>query len=125
MTPSFTTNPNERLLNVAKALEESPNPDKFTMETFGHDCGTPACALGHYASRQDLQDAFLLDRDGFLRDGDGFTICYDDPDLLEHFDIRDFEAAELFSAIGCAAAETPREAANYIRAFVAKRRGEK
>lgn len=58
-----------RLLNVARALRESPNPKAFTMLRFVHGddsfsntvgsaadwCGTPACALGHYGSRTDLQ----------------------------------------------------------------------
>lgn len=44
----------ERLLNVAKALRESTTPpDLFTMRFVMRECGTPACALGHYAARGD------------------------------------------------------------------------
>jgi hypothetical protein len=125
----------ERLLNIAKALRESPAPEKFTMDAIVHSaCNTPACALGHYAARTDLQAAFVLrphvwgmyaaDRgpaSEFLR--------YDGPEVCKHFDITPTQACELFKdseedddgnelPCGCGGAKTAIEAAEYIERFV-------
>lgn len=111
----------ERLLNVAKALRESPSPHMFTMVHYGHACGTPACALGHYAARTDLQDAFELTQSGFLvttdaGDGRHRTLFK----TLEHFGINNDQENNLFGLRGCAEARTPIEAAEYIERFVAE-----
>jgi hypothetical protein len=108
----------ERLLNVAKALRESPNPDLFTMARYGFDCGTPACALGHYAARPDLQDFFKLKQNGMLVLTENDEVPYGE-DEMEHFGIDEKQAAELFGTEGCGNAQTPIEAAEYIEQFVA------
>lgn len=122
----------ERLLNVAKALRESKHPEKFSMKDFANpDCGTPMCALGHYASRTDLQSDFYL-IDPKLRGstvnsplraavfGDDEPIGYDSRVVLRHFGI-DYDAAEdLFGVAGCDDAMTPLAAAIYIERFVAE-----
>lgn len=142
----------DRLLNVAKALEESPVPEAFTMERWGHislgnpDCGTPACAWGHYAARRDLQSDFLLDGNGQIRNAaDGQIIHSPWTAIREHLRIEYGDVAELFdggepcdcdvesdddeiehdedcsyAAGGCGGAKTALEAAAYIRAFVAR-----
>lgn len=117
----------KRLLNVARALRESKEPDKFTMDVFGHECGTPACALGHYASRRDLQDAFSLRAlpgrtysSLFLRGGRS-TIGYDYPEVARHFGVSKDEAKELFGFEGCGNAFTATNAAAYIERFVARK----
>lgn len=132
----------ERLLNVAKALRESPKPDHFTMSRYA-DCGTPACAFGHYAARTDLQSAFIFDPQ---RGGDYMPVrnarhpeesvnhgC----DLVRiHFDITDAEASRLFgceseaedliengapeSAFLCMCCGSANEAADWIERFVAE-----
>ena len=105
----------ERLLNVAKACRESPNPSMFTMNRYGHNCGTPACALGHYAARGDLQDEFYLSSSGcFVAHGGGGVYMR----TLEHFGITTDQEDELFGSEGCGCAETPEEAAKYIEQFV-------
>lgn len=107
----------ERLLNVAKALRESEHPERFTMRTIAHSCGTPACALGHYAARRDLQDAFILLKHGELRaTGDAASPFLAE---LEHFDISRAEEEKLFGVWGCNDAQTPLQAAEYIERFVA------
>jgi len=117
----------ERLLLVAKALRESAQPDKFAMWTY-HRCGTPACAVGHYAARRDLQDFMQLavDRDtGSLRFGVwGATKLANDywdynAAICSHFDITPDQREELFGADGCGDAETANQAARYIERFVA------
>lgn len=114
----------KRLENVARALMESPNPEHFSMETFAsdHSCGTPACALGHYAWRTDLQGAFRLREIGDVVTRDGRRpenwfgyVCH-------HFGISLYEYIELFSNAGCGNAKTPEQAAAYILDFVERHR---
>lgn len=115
----------ERLLNVARALRESPNPTEFTMAVYGHNCNTPACALGHYAKRHDLQDAFDLDKYGWLTLRDGSPCNYYSAPVLAHFGLTPSESSRLFAGgddddgihAGCGGAKTPIEAAEFIEAF--------
>lgn len=120
----------DRLLAVARALRESPAPEKFTMEEYGYGCNTPACAFGHYAARADLQGAFALDKDGWPILVNGPAVYYPSPVVLRHFGITGDEAAELFAGPefdddgeavrdgGCGGAKTARAAAEYIEEFV-------
>lgn len=119
----------DRLLNVCRALDESPNQSDFHMGSYGdygarcgflwlgRSCGTPCCALGHYAGRGDLQRSFNLDKDGTLRFGKRSIEYYSD-EVLAHFGLTNEEAIELFGCQGCNDAQTPAEAIAYIRAFV-------
>lgn len=111
----------KRLLNVAKALRDDKDPQKFTMASFGA-CGTPACALGHYAARKDLQNVFRLTRTGWLglvgkRDND---LGIDAEEVHKHFGINYDQSEELFGMRGCGGAKTPLAAAEYIEQFVAR-----
>lgn len=121
-----------RLLNVARALRESPAPEMFTMAKYGHPCGTPACAFGHYCARGDLQDEFTLA--GFNNSwphAGRVPLMYNDDVVLAHFGITREEAHELFhddvsdedGLVGCGNAQTALEAADYIERFVAARAG--
>jgi hypothetical protein len=112
----------ERLLNVAKALREAPEPEKFTMTHMVHDCGTPACAMGHYAARGDLQDVFVIDRGmrqkfAYVTLSNGGHNVW--PSMMKHFDISRVECDELFEVDGCDRAETAIAAAEFIERFVA------
>lgn len=115
----------QRLLNVALALRESPRPAAFDMGQYGYDeeelhpCGTPACALGHYAVRQDLQSSFRLVMDGVKGINSDWYIDYDEAAILEHFGIDVDEAGDIFGGYGCGRAETAVAAAEFIEAFVA------
>lgn len=122
----------ERLLKVAQALRESSAPKDFTMRCFVNECGTPACALGHYAARRDLQHAFKIvvekgtDFDGTARlyydvtENDGAPIAYDDDFTQQHFGLDAYDLNNLFGGCGCDDAQTPKAAARYIERFVAK-----
>lgn len=119
---SLTRLSRRRLLNVAKALRESPAPEKFTMRwyTVTNECGTPACALGHYAARRDLQNTLRLSESGaveFAKDG-AMMAGIDDHRLLRHFGITASESGQLFSPGGCGCATSPDQAAEYIETFV-------
>jgi hypothetical protein len=118
---------NKRLLNIAKALREDPDPDDFCMSSFTNQCGTPACALGHYADRRDLQDAFSLSKEGYLTVlEDGLVVeeirYVTDFPITDHFNLSDEEADELFEIEGCGNAQTNIEAAEYIERFVERRK---
>lgn len=130
----------KRLLNVAKALRESAVPRLFTMAHWGYGadevtspqadkgCGTPACALGHYASRRDLQRAFKLDEDGLVNDASDYSVGFDvekrSPEIEEHFGLSRSEPSELFGPEGCGHAKTVKEAARYIERFVKRKQRE-
>lgn len=117
----------ERLLNVAKALRESPAPDKFDMDMELHEyCGTPACAWGHYAARKDLQDVWVVKRRPtskyfeVLFADSGHPADYCGESVIDHFGITWGDHTDLFDPGGCGGAETPIEAAEYIERFVAR-----
>lgn len=122
----------ERLNNVCKALRESPKPREFTMNRYGHSrpvswvkalwtrdtCGTPACALGHYAYRTDLQDAFILMKGTvYHKRDDGLGSLGD----YSHFGVTPREAMELFGGDGCNDAYTPQQAITYIEGFIKRK----
>lgn len=143
----------KRLLNVAKALRDAAAQPKlkalFTMSQYGYSthgngelysgetgklvkieeaktCGTPACALGHYAARRDLQREFVLDETGDVVDKDGNS--FSSEQLERHFGISagnddpnevSDEAEDIFGGYGCDRAKTPIQAARYIEKFVA------
>jgi hypothetical protein len=124
----------ERLLNVARALREAPDNGNFTMEFYcwsgkEFDCGTPACAIGHYAARQDLQKLFFIANGQMMvhyPNGDWPIMVDSDKSIvpLQHFGITYEEWDELFDVDGCGNAATAIEAAEYIEQFVAKKFGE-
>lgn len=121
----------QRLLNVAKALRESKNPESFSMGMYTR-CGSPGCALGHYASRGDLQQTFVLaesdgvdcpyedsietDDLGRIKVGAGLT-CNAQA-ICDHFEIDKKQAHELFAGSGCGMATTAKDAARFIEDFV-------
>ncbi len=109
----------ERLLNVAKALRESKNPDKFDMTLYGWHCGTPACAMGHYAARRDLQSDFVLTPTGSLKNNAGIYVGAFE--IGHHFQISLRQEDELFGCRGCGGACTAIDAAEFIEQFVADR----
>lgn len=130
----------KRLNNVIVALEEAPVPRAFNMgryiydtnESERFDCGTPACALGHYAARTDLQKAFkiVLEKDVHGRvfsadicDRHGISIDApeDEPLISEHFGLSTAEVVEIFGTEGCNDAKTPKAAVKYIRRFIERK----
>jgi hypothetical protein len=122
-----------RVLNIARALRESPNPDKFYMSSvLDRTCGTPSCAFGHYVCRTDLQDEFaprILDGFGWAPYFvDGRYALFMRAEVHNHFGLTAGEADLLFNGgTGCGFAETPRSertalaAAEFIERFAAKK----
>lgn len=125
----------KRLLNVARALREARGEAKraFHMGTFVYDrrigqyaCGTPGCALGHFAAREDLQRLMRINRIGevlYKKDGEPLLLMDDCSyeDLQEYFGISYDEFQEIFRSDGCGEAQTTIQAARYIEKFVARK----
>lgn len=115
--------------NLIRAVE-SAHPDDFTMETYANDCGTPACVLGHYASRGDLQSEFRLTSPRInmmkmVRNHAGHALSYVSEEVLTHFGLTPDEADALFSEGGCGQAGDDRDAAlQYLRLFLKEREEE-
>lgn len=110
----------QRLLNVARANRECPDPKRFDMRHFGRPEGGPSCAFGQYAARRDLQTAFMLNPCGSLCLADGTSVV-PTPALREHLGITEMEFAYLFASNGCEGATTPEAAATVIERFVARK----
>lgn len=142
-----------RLLNVARSLRESKNPKLFDMRKyvwgdnlflFGIEeddvkktadvnfCGTPSCAIGHFAGRRDLQKLLKIghainlsdpSKPGPMevQDNDGNKVMVQDELLQNYFGLGVDDLDQLFGAHGCGSAKTPKDAAKYIERFVKAR----
>lgn len=115
----------DRLRKVVQALREVPREQKphFTMSCYVHNCGTPACALGHFAARRDLQRAFKIVKSvNWSGQRIARAYCNGDWDLLTcsiaYFGLTGPQADDLFGPVGCNRAETPAQAASYIERFI-------
>lgn len=114
----------ERLRNVVRALREDPDPENFTMRRIGYasalgKCGTPACALGHYAARTDLQGEFQLTKYALIYSKKQHrALNFYCETIRKHFDLNEAQFTELFEWHGCGNARTPEEAATYIERFI-------
>ncbi len=100
--------------------------DAFDMENYGNEvCGTPACVLGTYAYRKDVQSAFCLRRDrvygdiGVFVKGASECVSYDSEVVQKHFGIDYDEADVLFGSEGCDSAQNEEDAARFIEQFIA------
>jgi len=101
-----------KILDTADALHKKRGEPRYNQQIYQYDCGTPACAWGHYV----LSDAKIVKRLG-MRDS-----VYAGFHTEQEFGIHVSEADELFGLAGCGHAETAKQAAAYIRSFV-KRKG--
>lgn len=120
-----------RLSKLVKTLRNAPKEKAkhFTMATYVHDgsdqthpCGTPACALGWYATTR--QTAFrIIPKEGYLCSLDGVVTDHrgNIGIAATHFGIEVDEAYELFDGAGCGDAKTTKQAANYIENFIVKK----
>lgn len=134
-----------RLLNAARAVVEfDHSQDKVRqgrvwMTYYMKPCGAPACVLGHYALRADLQDAFKVVGSQIAPiDNEHAPVIYDGWRIRDHFGLSYEEANDLFSAGGCGVGNggdpleesdfhnrhpglEPERVAQYIRNFVARK----
>lgn len=123
-----------RMDNVVRVLDEAPTnlKNSLDMGEYFSECGSPACVLGHYASRPDVQ---RLLRPGKRRDSyggglmpvavkSGRRVGLDSEEVLSHFGITYEEAEELFGGEGCGGATTTKAAAKYVKQFIKEKRSE-
>lgn len=92
----------------------------YDQSEWYHECGTPACAYGHYVAHSPEKfDAWL---GGYVYRATGHGAINE----IELVSRREFaltlgEKRDLFSTEGCGYAQTAAEAAAFIRRFVAAR----
>lgn len=93
-----------------------------------HWCGTPACVLGNFAARRDLQRLFTIDLDAA---SDFYVACNGEPfyfhdaeKACDYFglDSNDDELDKLFGSNGCGNAQTPQEAIDFIEEVIARKK---
>jgi hypothetical protein len=102
---------NRRLLKLASILDTADAEHRrrgeptYDQRAFDHQCGTPACAYGHWISQSHVNRRLVLN----------------EREAESEFAISPHEADELFSHRGCNYARTAKQAAKYIRKFVARR----
>ena len=113
---------NERLLKLAAILDVADAEHRkkkeptYDQTEIVHPCGTPACAVGHWAAanpdRWQIRNECTYLKGSRL--GPISAVC-------EEFVISDDEYRELFGMSGCGEAKTAKQAAKYIRRFVKRR----
>ena len=119
--------------------------EQYNQSLLANDCGTPACALGHYGFNTPKRwgYSYSLEEDpncpgtflayGVLRPAEYFRKTLEDPvtgkfltlvfsQAAHEFGLTAAETLELFDADGCGNAQTAKDAAKYIRQFVKKKR---
>jgi hypothetical protein len=120
-----------RFENLIKATLEAPK-ELFNMGMFAQSCGAPACLLGNYGDRTDLQRTFILARSPRnehlylkLRSRTALIVFENGKEVSEHFGITEDEASALFCPDGCNNAHTNRaKAIKYVRAFIKRKKAE-
>jgi hypothetical protein len=118
---------NRRLLRLAAYLREHARRQDFEMHVQVNECGTPACAFGHYASMP--RTPFKIgtsSRNQFMHvmhRGSQRSAFFGDKESCDHFGVSYAEVRELFDFCGCGCADTPKQAARYIERFVQRRGG--
>jgi hypothetical protein len=95
------------ILGRADALHKKRGEPGYAQERASHTCGTPACAGGHWNASINLSPDSI--RKGSFYHDETFGLS------------SEREWFELFGSTGCGDARTAREAASYIRGFVARK----
>ena len=128
----------KRLTNLARIMREAQVVEKllerlrrFDMSRWGYHirlykgetCSTPACLLGHYANRRDVQRCFLLLKDGSVKtQGKGMRAKGRTIDnAAKHFGITYDQSMAMFGGgddPGDNKAKTPAGAAQYVERFI-------
>lgn len=104
------------ILDVADAEHRKKGEPRYDQGMLAHRCGTPACALGHWAFQNRRRGWELRDGSPLLQGRPAGTWA-----TAAEFGISSVEDAQLFSSFGCGRASTAKAAARYIRKFVANK----
>lgn len=116
---------NARLLRLANILDtaDQAHAEKgeptYYQPKFAHECGTPACALGHWAFNNRKRWTWKNTDSGVIcrRKNSPGTGLFESAE----FDLNVYQANELFGNSGCGEAKHAQDAATYIREFVKNR----
>jgi len=96
------------ILDKADAKHRARKEPTYDQSKLRHDCGTPACAFGHWVSYVNSRHISTAEKSKLT---DFSRIA---------FNISGDEWSELFGMRGCCMARTAKDAAHYIRMFVAR-----
>lgn len=111
-----------KLLDGADALHEKRGEPTYSQTAIRHECGTPACAIGHWGAAnpkrfkvrsrlgQGVAHTYVYASDP--------SLCHETDQGVAEFGITREESYALFSSWGCGRALTGKAAAAYIRKFV-------
>ncbi len=144
-TPSTTPFNKELFKALIKSTVEA-NPETFDMGEYAvrqflknedgyYDesrpnpfCGSPACILGNFAAREDLQSVMKLRPHNMpvlvLTETDS-RVYFEDKEIRDLFGLTLEEANDLFSIDGCGEAKNDKErAVRYLRLFYKEKTGE-
>lgn len=104
------------VLDLADERHRAKKEPTYDQGQITHDCGTPACAIGHWIphSRRRL----IFTKEGVLFHAENFGIDGIRNAGHKEFRITYDQSDELFSSHGCGGARTAKQAAKYIRRFV-------
>jgi hypothetical protein len=91
------------ILDTADAEHRKNGEPTYSQWCQFHLCGTPSCALGHYRARTERARSLAF---------------YEE----KEFGLSQAETEELFDCDGCGGAKTAKQAAKYIRKFIARKR---
>lgn len=120
----------QRLLNAAQSVldydhsEDRIVPGEIYMGSYIKPCGAPACVLGHYCAREDLQDDFSVRYRGIISrnaNPNDNSLGFDSIEVRRHFDLRFDESHAIFGEYGCRNARHPEQVSEFIRDFVANK----
>lgn len=106
------------ILDVADAAHRANKEPRYDQRKLQHSCGTPACAIGHYISAHSRRGWKVTDGLVYFK---GKYAYFSDDSICREFEIAPGEGIELFDADGCGRAKTAKNAAKYIRWFVAQK----
>lgn len=109
------------ILDTADALHKKRHEPGYAQTRFAHPCGTPACALGHWAAANPRRWMISAGSPlGSVR----LRGCYMLNEIaagMDEFAIDMEQYYDLFGGWGCGGAQTGKQAARFIRQFVQAR----
>lgn len=103
-------------LDVADAKHRAKKQPTYDQRQIKHDCGTPACAIGHWIRR--TRGRIHMSEHGVLTHSEVFGAEGVGHVGAAEFRISFKQSVELFGGSGCDKATTAKQAATYIRRFV-------
>lgn len=108
------------ILETADEEHAKKNEPGYTQVAYVHPCGTPGCALGHWAVAH--PDRWVVNPSQERVVSRNISGISPFSSAVIEFGITFHEAEELFGGGGCDHAETAKEAAAYVRVFIADKK---